>query len=101
MSQHMKSPCAQCPFRKDSQKGWLGKDRMTEITQAESFVCHKTTLGAINERKQCAGHMILMKESNQFVQVANHFNLNLGLQNKESVFDSPEDCINHHTNNRQ
>lgn len=97
----MKSPCAQCPFRKDCLEGWLGRDRMTEITQSESFVCHKTTKGAISERKQCAGHMILMDYDNEFVRVADAFKVNLGLQNKELVFDSPEDCINHHTNNRQ
>ena len=39
---YMKSPCADCPFRKDSLKGWLGADRMEEILGQESFVCHKT-----------------------------------------------------------
>lgn len=45
--------------------------------------------------------MILMDYDNEFVRVADAFKVNLGLQNKELVFDSPEDCINHHTNNRQ
>lgn len=98
MNQYMKSPCAQCPFRKETLKGWLGKERMKEITQSESFVCHKTSQGAMSDRKQCAGHMILMGESNEFVRVAKAFQFDLQLQNQGLVFDSPEDCINHHTN---
>jgi|VirMetMinimDraft_7_1064189.scaffolds.fasta_scaffold126634_1 hypothetical protein len=96
MNQHMKSPCAKCPFRKDSAEGWLGKDRMAGIVKAESFVCHKTTSGTNQDRKQCAGHMILMGERNAFVRSAKAFKFNLGLQNRELIFDSPEDCINHH-----
>ena len=37
----VKKPCSNCPFRKDSLKGWLGEERMQEIVNADSFTCHK------------------------------------------------------------
>ncbi len=36
-----KTPCSNCPFRKDTLDGWLGEDRMREMLNADSFVCHK------------------------------------------------------------
>jgi hypothetical protein len=47
----IQTPCKDCPFRKDSLKGWLGSEQMTEILEADSFVCHKTTKGTLKERK--------------------------------------------------
>ena len=32
----MQTPCNNCPFRKDSLKGWLGSERMTEISESET-----------------------------------------------------------------
>lgn len=55
---NMKAPCVDCPFRKDSLKGWLGGPRMAEILEEDSFVCHKKT------DMQCAGHMIMNGEQN-------------------------------------
>lgn len=90
---NMKKPCSNCPFRKDSLKAWLGKDRMSEIIEQPSFTCHKT-----NKEMQCAGHMILLEERNQFYRLANRMNISLNLTGKELVFDNEEDCINHHKN---
>lgn len=87
---YVKQPCKDCPFRKDSKKGWLGEDRMTEIIKAESFVCHK------NNELQCAGHMILNQDTNMFVGLASRLGLALELGEKDLVFDSKQDCINHH-----
>lgn len=53
---HVKKPCGQCPFRKDTQKGWLGESRITEILNSNTFTCHKTN---DPNRLQCAGFMIL------------------------------------------
>ena len=92
---NMKKPCANCPFRKDSLAGWLGKDRMTEILEQDSFTCHKT-----NKQMQCAGHMIILEERNHFYELAVRLNFDLGLSGQELVFESEEDCINHHTHNR-
>ena len=70
----MKKPCSQCPFRKDTMKGWLGSDRIAEILKADSFVCHKKT------ELQCAGHMLLKKQENTFIQIAERLSVNLGLE---------------------
>jgi len=88
---NQKKPCKDCPFRKDSLKGWLGRERMMEILHSTSFVCHKeTTL-------QCAGHMLINHDSNAFVQLADRMNLSLALDGKELVFDSAADCVEHHS----
>lgn len=87
---YVKQPCKDCPFRKDSLKGWLGKERMADIIKAESFVCHK------NNELQCAGHMILNQEDNIFVKTTKACRLSLSLKNKELIFDNKEDCIEHH-----
>lgn len=93
----MKSPCKDCPFRKNIHKGWLGKERMTEIVEADSFVCHKTTHSTLEDRKQCAGHMILKKGENSYVRLANNMGMELGLSGDSLIFDSPEECVKHHT----
>ena len=87
---YVKQPCIHCPFRKDTQEGWLGEERMTEILNSTSFVCHKNT------KLQCAGHMILTKDTNEFIGLAGRMGLALALKNEESVFETKEDCINHH-----
>ncbi|WP_321388706.1 DUF6283 family protein [Alcaligenes phenolicus] len=71
---HIKKPCLDCPFRKDTLQGWLGKDRMTEILAADSFVCHKKT------DMQCAGHMLLNAQDNAFVRLADRLGIQLDLR---------------------
>ena len=78
-------------MRKDSLKGWLGKHRMAGILDKGSFVCHRKT------DLQCAGHMLLRYEDNDFVQLAHRFGITLPLSGRELVFDTVEDCIRHHT----
>lgn len=87
---NVKHPCKECPFRKDSLKGWLGEVRMTEILDAHSFVCHKRT------NLQCAGHMLIKGEENDFVRLASRLNLSTGLTGHELVFANTSDCIAHH-----
>lgn len=89
---NMSKPCKDCPFRKDSTEGWLGKERMTEILDAESFTCHKT-----DRSKQCAGHMHIKGDDNAFVRLANNIGAKLTLEGKELIFDTEEDCIKHHS----
>jgi hypothetical protein len=88
---HIKKPCRDCPFRKDSLRGWLGKDRITEILAAESFVCHKNT------DMQCAGHMLINGLDNAFVRVADQLRISLDLTGDEQVFESKAACIEHHS----
>lgn len=82
-------PCKDCPFRKDSLDGWLGRKRMEEIMEAGSFVCHK------DNSRQCAGHMLLSPH-NLFVRYARIMRMELDLKGRELVFDSPQKCIDHH-----
>ncbi|HCH7474719.1 TPA: hypothetical protein NQI75_005376 [Pseudomonas aeruginosa] len=88
---HIKKPCRDCPFRKDTLQGWLGNERMTEILAAESFVCHKKT------DMQCAGHMLINGQANAFVRLADRLGVQLDLTGGELVFDSRAACIKHHT----
>jgi len=92
----MHTPCKMCPFRKDCLKGWLGKKRMTQILNADSFVCHKTTDGDRLDRKQCAGFMLLKENGSTFVATAKALGIPIDLKGRELVFDTVEDCINHH-----
>ncbi|SBW84500.1 hypothetical protein PVE_R2G0474 [Pseudomonas veronii 1YdBTEX2] len=88
---HIKKPCRDCPFRKDTLQGWLGKDRAIEILDAESFVCHKKT------DMQCAGHMLINGQNNAFVRVADRLRIPLYLTGREQVFETKAACIEHHT----
>ncbi len=87
---HQKKPCVQCPFRKDILEGWLGAERMTQILETDSFVCHKKT------GSQCAGHMLLIGDENAFVRLAKVLNIDLALSGRELVFDTKQDCNTHH-----
>lgn len=89
---NMKAPCQDCPFRKDTLKGWLGRERMAEILEADSFVCHKKT------DKQCAGHMLINGQSNTFLRLATRLRIPLNLGGADSVFASKAACIAHHEN---
>lgn len=92
---HIKKPCADCPFRKDSLEGWLGEQAMSDILAAKSFVCHKKT------DSQCAGHMLIKGQENAFVMAADLLNIQLDLSGKELVFDSKAECIAHHGNDKR
>ena len=87
---NVKKPCKDCPFRKDTMEGWLGKEHMQEILNQDSFVCHKKT------HLQCAGHMLIKGEDNAFVSLATHLGEDTGLSGRELVFDTEQECINHH-----
>ena len=87
---YRKKPCPDCPFRKDSLEGWLDETRMQEILSSASFTCHK------RRDLQCAGHMIIKGESNEFVELAKQMGINLELTGRELVFDDPQGCIAHH-----
>lgn len=88
---YQKTPCKDCPFKKKSLEGWLGADRMEEILSSRSFTCHKTDKG-----KQCAGHMLLKGQENEFVETAARCGISLGLTGRDTVFDTKEECIEHH-----
>lgn len=87
---HIKKPCKDCPFRKDSLPGWLGAQRMASILHSDSFVCHKETT------MQCAGHMLISGTDNAFVRVAKAVGIELELSGREQVFETKAECIQHH-----
>lgn len=90
----IKQPCQDCPFRTDSTKGWLGKKRMTEILESDSFTCHKTN--DLPARLQCAGHMLIKGENNAFVAHAIDIGDDLRLKGRELIFKTEQACIDHH-----
>lgn len=95
----MTTPCKECPFRKDSLKGWLGGNRAKDISDADSFVCHKTLGGKEKDRRQCAGHMLVMREGNSFYNLAKKVNLLPELIGEELVFENETQFIKHHVHN--
>jgi len=72
-------------------EGWLGEERMREILNQDSFVCHKKT------DFQCAGHMIIKGNENSFVNLAKRLHIKLDLKGNELVFNNVNDCIDHHS----
>lgn len=88
---NQKRPCKDCPFRKDCQRGWLRKARVKAILSERLFVCHK------KKSLQCAGHMLMKKNDNDFYQVAARLGWLL-LSGEELIFESEEECIKHHAN---
>ena len=92
-----KRPCKKCPFRKDTLRGWLGRERMTEILESDNFVCHETTHGRTRDRLQCAGHMILKGDENAYVRLANNLIIDLDLQGAELIFKTKTECIEWHS----
>jgi len=91
-----KTPCNNCPFRKDCLKGWLGGERMEEILKEDSFICHKTAYGADKEKRQCAGHIHIKKESNVFYRVARAMGFDMSIGKTEKLFENEKDLIKHH-----
>ena len=105
----LKKVCNQCPFRKDATKGWLGKKTITEIVEEtvegdKYFVCHKTYDLPSSEQKLCAGKLILEGRVNPFGNSSTRMGMAFGLipkeyeeiQGSELIFESKDDCINHH-----
>ncbi len=92
----IKKPCSDCPFKKDTLKGWLGCDRADEIANSSSFTCHKTGETGKGNRKQCAGFMILKQEESTFYRLLNHAARQHLLEEEDNIFPSKEIFINHH-----
>lgn len=72
--EHCKKPCNECPFRKDSLRGWLSAYSPTELHQIvmneKPFPCHMTHDGDIEwedagskTNPLCAGALIYMKQA--------------------------------------
>lgn len=68
---------------------------MADILNSESFTCHKTT-DSKEGRKQCAGFMLIKDGGSSFERLAKMMNHDLPLSGRELVFDTEQQCINHH-----
>lgn len=119
MNFDMTKPCGgecNCPFRKDSLMGWLGKTRAEEIVRGlyeedSTFACHKTTVEdphdfseriTTKDSQHCAGAMIMMEKSgtaNQMMRIAERLRMydRTKLDMNAPVFDTPQEFIDHHT----
>lgn len=70
---------------------------MEEILNDESFVCHKTV--DTPNPLQCAGHMLL-SERNLMYRMLQSMGKGDDVQGRELLFDTPEECIKHHGNEK-
>lgn len=119
----LKTPCKDCPFRKDLPvrlKGWLGKPRAEQISidvlqHGANFPCHKTTTHSndgdenrsgylyTEKESQCAGAAIMQLRSgnpSQWMQISERIGFDTGAKNLDldtPVFDTPEDFIKFHS----
>lgn len=112
----LKQPCADCPFRKDCIRGWLGQVRAEEITDAllaapgKTFACHKTTSFSEegeheqhSDEQHCAGALLLVEAvgfPNQMLQLAERLGARdpqrLDADAARLVFEDRESFIAHH-----
>lgn len=123
MHYKLKTPCKNCPYRKDLKqalKGWLGRERAEELARdvlfhGNTFPCHKTTTldggddsdesGYVytDKESQCAGAGIMqLKADNpsQWMQIAGRMGWDIGVENLDlnaPVFDTAQDFIEFHT----
>jgi hypothetical protein len=89
---YCKKPCSNCPFKKDTLEGWLGRDRAQQISDAKSFVCHKNT------KLQCGGFLAFKQNTNgdaDWLHVAKLLKIELKIDGS-NVFDSQEEMLNRH-----
>lgn len=105
MTSTLKKPCAECPWRKTSAKGWLGASTPVEfIQQSEAetqMPCHlHVDYESDNwqeealEAPQCAGRAIHF--ANRGKRPQNPALITMPA-NYQEVFSNPQDFVTHHT----
>lgn len=93
---YCKSPCGPCPFRVKCKLNPLGEKKAVEITQTDSFPCHRTEEPNL---LQCAGHIHVMGNHNVFNRLSMAFDGKyIPIKNTEVLFKTKEDFIEHHKN---
>lgn len=83
---HKRKPCKDCPMRKDA-SGAISQHLGINIITASSFTCHKTK---DPNRRQCAGHLIMMREENEYYLNAKELNIDLKLRGKELIMNKKD-----------
>lgn len=101
MKHDLKTPCVNCPFRKNIEP-FLRKERAREISSAlmqdKSFQCHKTIDLPNSKHQHCAGAMIMLEKierPNQMMRISERLGLydRSKLKMDEDVFDDFQDFI--------
>jgi hypothetical protein len=67
MKNNLNEPCNECPFRKNSARGWLGGITVQETYSAvmhheENFACHLTRHKKEQQMSRCRGSLLFMKK---------------------------------------
>ena len=66
MKNNLTKPCNECPFRKDSLKGWLGGETAQstfDMVKSETdFACHKTRSKKPTEMSRCRGFLLFTRK---------------------------------------
>lgn len=67
MKNNLKKPCNECPFRKNSIKGWLGGETAQStfdmVSHEVDFACHKTRHKEVEEMSRCRGFLLFTKKA--------------------------------------
>jgi hypothetical protein len=87
-----KSPCSDCPFRKDALSGWLGAE--TDPNQYLNLVRFNADIGChVLRGAQCAGAAIYRTHTCQLPPPGRNL---LKLPASDKVFKTPMEFIEHH-----
>lgn len=109
----LRTPCSNCPFRKDKADLFrLHPDRIREIAAAEAFQCHKTVVYGVDEDtgeethdqgkhpQQCAGLMAMLHTAgipNTIMQVASRISeFDPNMLDTTMTFSSVEEAVRAH-----
>jgi hypothetical protein len=95
MSKQHTKPCKDCPWRRKAANGWLGSDQTPEewiqTAHSEATVeCH------VNQGNRCAGIATYRANICRIPRDAKEMRLP---KDKEIVFSSPKEFIDHHRKN--
>jgi hypothetical protein len=102
MKAALKTPCNECPWRRNHPAGWLGGYEPEDFTQQVQFdgpplPCHKTIPPGGEAKAMCAGALIFMKNS---CKGANHPDYGNALDTVEQdtvhVFQWGSEFLAHH-----
>ena len=105
MKNNIKNPCSECPFRKDSAKGWLGgetaKSTLDYAFNEADFACHKTRHKAIDKMSRCRGFLLFMRKmakspryNKPLAECLNAIDFNMAT--KSNILSVP-DFLKHHS----
>lgn len=124
MKHNLKKPCNDCPFRRESQPGWLGNanpewfvssalaDEMTDESNRDVYAapCHKTIdysdvdwTNGLSDAEVCVGSFVFYRNVDQFKlprQPERSELVVLVKPDHDDVFSTVEEFINHHEGDR-